>query len=104
VITVRVTINLARGSGQRELVEVLRAADAVKPARRSSLNPLDFLTAVIHVALTQVLKRLEGMIRLSVCSYVTCRRGARLNNRRRELQQELLAWLRITPGRVAVKP
>ena len=100
----RVTINLARGSGRRELVEVLRAADAVKPRRKSILDPVDLLTDVIQGALTRALKGLETIIHQGVCRLVTRQKGVRLNTQRQKLQQELLAWLRITPGRMAVKP
>lgn len=100
----RVTINLAKGSGRRELVEVLRAADAVIPRRKSILDPVDLLTDVIQGAVTRALKGLERIIHRRVCRYITRQKGVRLLNRCLKLQQELLAWLRITPGRVAVKP
>jgi len=100
----RVTINLAKGSGRRELVEVLRAADAVKPRRKSILDPVDLLTDVMQGVSTRALKGLERIIHQGVCRFVTCQRGSRLNTQRQKLQQELLAWLRITPGRMAVKP
>ena len=98
------TINLAKGSGRRELVEVLRAADAVKPRRKSILDPVDLLTDAMQGALTRALKGLERIIHQGVCRVVTSQRGGRLNTQRLKFQQELLAWLRITPGRMAVKP
>ena len=100
----RVTINLAKGSGPRELVEVLSAADAVEPARHSVVDPLDILTVVVQGAFTMVLKGLERTVHRGVCRLVTFQRGAELNVRRQRLQRKLLAWLRITPGRVSVKP
>jgi hypothetical protein len=99
----RVTINLAKGSKPRELVEVLRATEAIKPGRPPTLHPLDLLTAVVNRAVTLALRQLERIVHQYVCSYVTHQRGARLNQTRLKLQQELLIWLRIPPGRGAVK-
>ena len=61
----RVTINLARDSGPRELVQVLRAVEAVKPTRRRSLLDLlifDPLLTVISGSVNLAFKRLERVL------------------------------------------
>ena len=101
--TVRVTINLAKGSGPRELVEVLRAAEVVKPNRRHSLDLLDLLTRGMQRALSLALIGLEKAIHRQVCRWVTLQRGARVRQTCRRFQQQLSDWLRITTGRLVVK-
>ncbi|GIK43875.1 MAG: hypothetical protein BroJett011_77080 [Chloroflexota bacterium] len=97
------TINLAKGSGKRELIEVLQAAQAVKPARQNHLNPLNLLTKGVQSGLTLVLNGLHKVIHRQVCRWVTCKRGAQYYSTCRKRQQELNAWLRLTFGRLAVK-
>lgn len=98
----RVTINLAKASGPRELVQVLQAVET-KATRRSHLDPVTLFSAVIHKILALALNKLEEIIRQYACPWV-CERADRLNEKRKKLQQTLLARLRITVGPVVVKP
>ena len=58
----KVTINLARHSGNRELVQVLRAAEAVKPSRRSHLNLYNPLILTVEKIVDLGIKLLEGFV------------------------------------------
>jgi hypothetical protein len=97
----RVTINLAKGSGSRELMQVLQAVEA-KATQRSHLDPLTLFSAVIHKILALALNKLEKVIRQYACQWV-CDRADRLNEKRKKLQQTLFARLRITIGSIVVK-
>jgi hypothetical protein len=101
--TMRVTINLAKGSGPRELVEVLRATEAVKPSRRHNLDLLDLLNTGVQRGLSLALIGLEKAIHRQVCRWVTHQRRARLLQTCRRFHQKLSDWLRITTGRPVVK-
>jgi|GEM_PF-6848836 len=85
----RVTINLAKGSGPRELVEVLRAAEAVKPTRRSHLDPVSLLTNLVHRIVTLTFNGLEGAIHQRVCGFVTRNRHKKLQIRWEKLKARL---------------
>jgi hypothetical protein len=97
----RVTINLAKGSGPGELMQVLQAVEA-RATPRSHLDPLTMLSAGIHKILALALNKLEELIRQYACQWV-CDRADRLNEQRKKLQQTLFARLRITIGSIVVK-
>ena len=85
----RVTINMAKDSGPRELVEVLRAADAVKPTRHPHLDPVGFLTNLIHRVVTLAFNRLESAIHRRICGFVTRNRHKKLQVRWEKLKVRL---------------
>lgn len=54
-----VTIHLARGSGSREVIQVLRAVEAAKRTRRSHLNLFDLLHTGVYRLVALAFSRLE---------------------------------------------
>jgi hypothetical protein len=98
----RVTINLAKGSGSRELMQVLQAVEA-RATRRSHLDPLTMLNVGIHKITALALKTLEVILSKVVDYCGSSELRATVNKLWKRLLQTLFAGLRITIGLRIVK-
>lgn len=98
----RVTIKLAKGSGSRELVQVLQAVEA-RATRRSHLDPLTILSAITDKLLVLTLNALEAILSKVVDYCGSSEQRAKINKKWKVHLQTLLAGLRITIGLGIVK-